>query len=677
MLRCNACRRWALTSFVSCVLPPTPSNFAIRRTFTAFARNSLSSSSSYKKNPRYPKNNALAASNPSSSSSYKRDPRNPRSNALAASNPSNYLDDPLHIANRVEQILAKDDFDTALSLVKKTSINNKVTVSWNHLIDYQLKQGKLRAGLKTYNEMKKRQQLPNAQTYTILLRGFARSDHPKIAVAEGVKMYHNMLASSRLQPNTIHMNAIILVCAKANDLESMFTVLQSVNTTTRKADNFTYATILNALRAQIPRPKKNDVWDRTSEELKQQAIHRATSIWDEVKESWQSGTIMLDEELVCAMGRVLLLGSKQDAEAVTELVNDTMLLPGGRDRTPTPAEKQREIQGKASEVSSKSNLAVASRSPSAHGRRAPMTTHALPGRNSLSMVLQSIQKTGKTTEALRYWGIFTTNYHVEPDWNNWLELLKTFKVGRASSRTADYLPNMPQHLARPRHFQVAMSACLKDNINPSAVDHATKVLHLMVAALPVPDVKVLHEYHRLGYAHKQSVDRHQSKDKDKAWEEQMAAVLRELRPPLDALLAHCGFVASSERGIVSRSSPEAQQLQTETIALVRKIMAAYDRLAQSQRAASRTPDPANAAYYSQLGSIVAQYYKQKGVSQGTHKREQGDITARDANGGRTTTTQADEMEEGEEEEEADEGFLEDDGGRDVRPRGRRAESSYV
>ena len=96
--------------------------------------------------------------------------------------------------------------------------------------------------------MKKRAQQPNAQTFTIIFRGCALSQHPKVAVSEAVKLYQNMLSVGRIKPNTIHLNAVLQVCAKASDLESMFSILTSSDDPLRSPNNLTYTTILNALR---------------------------------------------------------------------------------------------------------------------------------------------------------------------------------------------------------------------------------------------------------------------------------------------------------------------------------------------------------------------------------------------------------------------------------------------
>ena len=66
-----------------------------------------------------------------------------------------YLQDPVRLADRV-RILLRDGttFDQAMELVRAASKNMPCTVSWNHLINYQMYAGKVKAALKTYNEVR-------------------------------------------------------------------------------------------------------------------------------------------------------------------------------------------------------------------------------------------------------------------------------------------------------------------------------------------------------------------------------------------------------------------------------------------------------------------------------------------------------------------------------------------
>jgi pentatricopeptide repeat protein len=62
--------------------------------------------------------------------------------------------DPYHIAQHVSKALEKGSFDEALMMARMASRNAKVEVSWNHLIDYQLKNKRLHAAIKIYNEVR-------------------------------------------------------------------------------------------------------------------------------------------------------------------------------------------------------------------------------------------------------------------------------------------------------------------------------------------------------------------------------------------------------------------------------------------------------------------------------------------------------------------------------------------
>ncbi|KAK5629589.1 hypothetical protein RRF57_005304 [Xylaria bambusicola] len=76
-----------------------------------------------------------------------------RSTAWAARKELRYLSDALHIANRVAAALTKDNFEVAAQITRQASKNKNVVVSWNHLIDYQLRNGRIHAAMKLYTEV--------------------------------------------------------------------------------------------------------------------------------------------------------------------------------------------------------------------------------------------------------------------------------------------------------------------------------------------------------------------------------------------------------------------------------------------------------------------------------------------------------------------------------------------
>lgn len=73
------------------------------------------------------------------------------------------MKDPLQLADFVRKTLRKDDFENAETLVRVASKDVQCTVSWNHLIDWQLSKGRMNAAIKTYNEVCIRIQDSDAQ----------------------------------------------------------------------------------------------------------------------------------------------------------------------------------------------------------------------------------------------------------------------------------------------------------------------------------------------------------------------------------------------------------------------------------------------------------------------------------------------------------------------------------
>lgn len=414
--------------------------------------------------------------------------------------------------------------------------------------------------------MKKRAQSPNAQTFTIIFRGLAASPHPKLAVSEAIKIYNNMLASaSRIKPNTIHMNAVLQVCAKAEDIEALFTIIDSANETLRAPNNQTYTTILNALRSTINKPHHETLQDLETEKTKAQTIQRAKAVWGDVISKWSAGSIIVDEELVCAMGRILLMGGYHDANSVEELIQQTMIIQP-YDKAVIPGLSKEAAGLNESDANAKPPVSVATNKIKAPG--APAISHALPGRNSLSMILLALEKTGKTARAERYWDIFTKQHGVVPDANNWHQLFATLRRGKNSFKTVSYLRDIPPELTVPKNFRTAMNTCLRDNLNRSSFAHATEVLEIMMAKLLTPDMNVLRSYLQVAYANKRNAMEH-SKDEAAAmatWGKQLAMALDHLWKP---------YLMLSRQ--YEKDGPESNSKQ-QLVALARKMIAACDRI---------------------------------------------------------------------------------------------------
>ncbi|KAI1096574.1 hypothetical protein F5B19DRAFT_151886 [Rostrohypoxylon terebratum] len=527
-----------------------------------------------------------------------------------------YLKDPLDIANQVKRSLASGKFEEAAIMTRRASRDTKVVVSWNYLIDYQLKNDRIHAALKLFNEMKKRAQLPNAQTYTTIFRGCAKSSHPKLAVSEAFRIYNVMLKSERIKPNTIHMNALLQVCARCEDLESLFSVAQTANDGLRAPNGLTYTTIFNALRVSVsePLPKSGIITQQQIEEderKKKQAIQRARAIWEEVIAKWRSGSIIIDEELVCAMGRILLLGGYHDADSIEALLEQTMMIPR-EDRV--PISKPPTTTEGPNDTETDSNQFAALKKEKIMAPGAPSTSHALPGNNSLSLILSAIEKTGKTTKAQYYWEIFTKQHSVIPDGNNWHQLFVALRRGKNSGKTVSYMRDIPVELTAPKTFRTAMSTCLRDNLNHASFSNATEVLQIMLAKSTVPDMRTLQLYLRVAYANKRSLF-NRAKDSGtgiKAWGRQIATALNNLWKPY--MMASKVYSNDEPRSITKR----------ELVTLARKMIAATDRILSLNSVPPESEEQLKRQRNS-LNRLVVRHFEQMAEINPDFKKEEIDL----------------------------------------------------
>ncbi|KAI1116968.1 hypothetical protein F5Y14DRAFT_448351 [Nemania sp. NC0429] len=527
-----------------------------------------------------------------------------------------YLSDPFHIAARVKAALGQDNYELAAQITRESSKDRNVTVSWNHLIDYQLQRGSIQGALKLYNEMKKRGSQPNAQTFTIIFRGCAKSDHPKLAVSEAVRLYQNMLSVGRIKPNTIHLNAVLQVCAKVGDLDSMFNILSSSNDPIRSPNNLTYTTILNALRMKAEEEYAGHivhgyVVDREVEKQKQIVIKRAKAIWEEVISRWNAGSLIIDEELVCAMGRILLMGGYADADAVESLIEQTMKLSRASNKG---------LSGREGTE----GAALAINRPAIKAPGAPAIAWALPGNNSLSMILEAVEKTRRTTKAIKYWNVFTHHYHVVPDANNWSRALRVYHRGKNSGRAATSLKGMPSELVTEKHVRLAMKTCLRDNLNRTALDNATAILKVMGQTPSTPDVQSLRAYLQVAHASKRSFEKnakHNSAAAMDAWAKSLAEALENVFGPYQAAAKkyHTDLPDTSDSVALER----ARSAKAEVMALARKMCAAYSILTD-QHSASLTPTQLAKirSRHAGLTRVITNYFETEGQGLSEQSRQE-------------------------------------------------------
>ncbi|MCJ1298647.1 hypothetical protein MMC08_001437 [Hypocenomyce scalaris] len=151
-----------------------------------------------------------------------------------------------------------------------------------------------------------------------------------------------------------------------------------------------------------------------------------------------------------------------------------------------------------------------------------LVAYARPGPNTLSLLLEACIGMRAPAAAQDYWGLLTASasdggYNVEPDAENYFMYLRLLRLKRASRAAVDLVeekigspdqgvdksgmlvlgPVEAKHgreMAVAKTFRIAMSVCARDKSNPNALGYATRILRLMQARLPEPDLPALGMY---------------------------------------------------------------------------------------------------------------------------------------------------------------------------------------
>lgn len=370
--------------------------------------------------------------------------------------------------------------------------------------------------------MKKRAQKPDSYTFNILLRGLSSyANHPQ-TLARALSIYQSMHADNcPVKPSIIHTNALLRVCARCKDTDALFGVAAKLPTRGAGApNNLTFTIILNALRTAAWTSLDDDT-DESKAKRRYQATMQGRRIWGDVIAHWQKGDIGIDEELVCAMGRLLLLGgSENDCKGIFALVEQTM---GIRCRAPrlvepshravvnastdTEAASEHGLEPSSSmnELSSKSDVEIpGSEFEPIAKLSSKKTPYALPSRNTLSMVLDACVRLRAIPLGQEYWNLLTNSgspYMVIPDSENIHMYLRLLRIQRASKLALELVsgirrgsPGLAHIVLEAKTFRVALSACVRDSLNPNVLDNAGKLVRMMVDTLEMPDVKSLEMY---------------------------------------------------------------------------------------------------------------------------------------------------------------------------------------
>jgi hypothetical protein len=384
-------------------------------------------------------------------------------------------------------------------------------------------------------------------------------------------LYHSISApNSGLSPNIIHTNALLRLCSMQLDLDSMFDIVSKLpEYGSYAANSWTFTRLLQTMREKAIKDSNGIADSNASALRREETIVEARRMWAVIIARWRKADIVVDEELVCSMGRLLLIGGRpRDWDDVLSLIQQTVNIQRIVPRLGTEArreEKHPRIRGPhiAANLKNDSSEIVIEgdeplpgsefdtnfglepnqyKSEYSRSKVAATTAYAKPGNNTLSLILDACLKTAQKTSAIDYWRLLTNPegpYVVVPDSDNVHMLLRILRASRASNETLKILLNdMPELRISysPKTFRIAMSACVRDALNPSVLENAGRILDLMESRFRVPDLNVLQQY----------------ADVAKGVSEHQAAVFG----------SHGNLLAKSVDGDVTKTPPHVKSLMT-------------------------------------------------------------------------------------------------------------------
>jgi hypothetical protein len=371
-------------------------------------------------------------------------------------------------------------------------------------------------------QMKKRAQFPDSYTYTIVLRGLSINAHQSGALSHAISVYHSMSApNARVTPTIIHTNAVLRVCARAMDMDALWGIAAKIPESGPGAANaITYTTILNAIRQSLLVDAPKGEMEQEVAARRERGVVEGRRIWEDIIRKWRNADMIVEEELVCAMGRLLLIGSRpRDWDDVLSLVEQTMDIPrlvprlGSTARQEAGVPRLRSPHTRAEYKFDDDHLGP-NKSPARGDEFLALTTHgvgsrssnqltfATPGNNTLSIIQEACQKVVANKAADEYWNMLTdpVTYNISPDVRNLDQRLRLLRQNRASAAAVrtlkeDFLAK--GHMPRTGTFRIAMSTCVRDKNNHNSLRHANEILHLMSTTLPDVDAKAVSMYAEL------------------------------------------------------------------------------------------------------------------------------------------------------------------------------------
>ncbi|KAJ5112488.1 hypothetical protein N7532_000533 [Penicillium argentinense] len=463
-----------------------------------------------------------------------------------------WLTDPKTLADRVGRLLKAGDVAQAAALTREAQRRQiRCDQAWNHLMRYCMDEGYPDAAFKFYNDMKKRGRQPSPKTYTIMLQGFSKGGKgPKSreTVKKAESIYKAIFAkNSSVKPNIIHSNAMLSVCQRHGDLDTLWRIAGDLpDEGPDMPDMRTYSIILAALhhaaRDDLRKMKPHQVDEVIARQEKM--VTEGKRIWADVIYRWSNDGLQLSNQVVNAMAHLLLDGvHDSDFYDVLQLYNQTMGVPILAKR-PEPNmtisrsrarfilrsyEKARLTTGNEPEHEDvpfvdEDNKPLRRETENEETAPAeeeeddmeeedfeflfqPVTLadgqspeHLVPDSKDLTVILTACSNmTHNFSAGQSYWDLFTREsekFHLQADEICCMEYLRLLRRARASKDTARVVREqmLPWGTTDATAFHVAFASCRRDRRNQSVLLNAKDLLDTMRKGLVLPDPRVIEGY---------------------------------------------------------------------------------------------------------------------------------------------------------------------------------------
>lgn len=397
--------------------------------------------------------------------------------------------------------------------------------------------------------------MPNAKTYTIMLQGFSKQPQSRHWVKKAESVYRSIFSKQSItKPNVIHSNAMLGVCQRHGDMDSLWRIAGEMpDEGPEKPDQRTYSIILAALQHAA----RNDIqkMDRSRiDEIvarQEKMVIEGKRIWADVVYQWKENEMALNNQVVNSMAYLLLDGvHDSDFYDVFALYNQTMGIPilakkpipninAARRRAefklttdfraqqqisemdgpmkiaskgedvPFVDEHNRPIQPESENKDSEAETSMEEEEMEEEDFGSlfePVVTEAQdspplkPDNKDLTMILSAcLNMTQGSGHGPSYWNLLTKEsdtLRIDPDEVSSMSYIRLLRQTRSSKIVVQTIREqlLPLRLVGSKTLHVAFAACRRDRRNKHILLIMRELFDLMPKARILPDPRVLYGY---------------------------------------------------------------------------------------------------------------------------------------------------------------------------------------